>query len=107
MKCHYCQRECVDNESTNTYCYCYHCHVNYSLTLQLIVDMVIFRNPQMPDYRLVLHLSDKETLLLYRDDSPFISNMDDPQIVVKLQFIMENVTPQNVQDKIKTMLVFS
>lgn len=82
--------------------YCPECNVSYSwrsLELNGIITWNFIRLKNGP-YALQIMLIQKTTTL-------FCFNQNETSEVICLPFVMKNITRHNIQDKVKTLLMFS
>ena len=92
-------KKCDPLPSSSWY-HCYPCDVSYRLTDNYNDIRFHYSPPDGSFYHLHLDMDYKQTRLLK------IGALND-RLILTLDFVMSGVTPKNVSDKIKTLLVFS
>ncbi len=111
MNCKFCNQPC--QKSHNTYYLCQSCKVFFHESKR----ETIFR-PNSPTYWywLKIDLDEDRTTVEYERDPSSMSDEERmdldpmsfmPKKIVDIQPAMQGVTPQNMRDKLKTLLVFS
>lgn len=109
MNCLYCQMglpACITSLDTTTnsfYLNCKPCGATFQLQNDKLIYKTIrfYLNDQDPQYKYTEdHLHNRTTIYVAQD-------IASSKIILRLPFIVKNINPQNVKDKIKTYLTFS
>lgn len=105
MKCLYCNNICQPPEFNTTWgAFCDLCDIYYSLTVQLGVCIAFTR--KIRDNIYYLHLYPEKSLTSLYGYMPH-KRCSAGHLCIRLESCIQNVTPSNCLDKIKTLLVFS
>mgnify|MGYP006947761926 CR=1 FL=1 len=112
MKCLYCNQSCWTKHQDNPFWLCKTCHVFFKKD----GSEIVFR-PNTDQYWYWLHVNTKENktkVFCQRNpksiDSPEeLASLlyDNPKLIVSCQPAIQGVTPQNMHDRLKTILLFS
>lgn len=100
VSCHFCKKLCRHKKpatgwSPECCLECVDCRVYYKMQFTHMTKVALECDLNQKLYTLELNMDTKETLLFWGIG------------VLRFDFLMTGVTPQNVAEKVKTLLVFS
>lgn len=100
--CPYCQQRCHKNAWDSEWVYCKPCKIRFQ---DWRPDFIIFA-VELNGKKYELHKHPRlTTIVQILDDGDYLPFEE--KKVLQLDFPVSNVTPQNVLEKVKTLLVFS
>lgn len=110
--CIYCSQRCTKMHPTSVYWKCKECKVTYTegwdeTDLNTIEFIRKFREGDL-SYRLTLHIQENRTLLtsIKEGFSSVLGAVDDYDTLIDVKGVLNGVSPENVEDKIKHLLLF-
>lgn len=100
MRCTFCSADTAHYLSgTYEVDYCKDCRVNHYSRDGKPLKKAFFTSKQDTGYEIWVDWEQNQTRV-------YLSECDEPSIIMTIPHVMENVTPQNIKEKLNTLLTF-